>query len=931
MPETLYLIDGHALAYRTYFALTAGGGGDRWITKSGEPTAGVFGFTSVLLRLLETEKPDYLAVAFDVGKTFRDEIFPDYKGTREKMPDDLRIQIERMRQLVDVFNIPRLELKGYEADDVLGSVSIAAAEQGLGVKIITGDRDLLQLVTERIIVSLPGRRISESTDYTPEKVVEKLGIRPDQVVDYKALMGDSSDNIPGVRGVGKVTAEKLLNAYDTLDGVYQNLEELKPGQRIKLETDKDNAYLSQKLAQIVTDLKIDLDLEKAKITNFDPVAVQDLFRELEFRTLMQRLVKVMDLLGMELPAQSGEQLNLFGGKASTSTSEPVESDTNVILVDTPETLSEMVKELESAKIIAFDTETTSTDKMQADLVGIALAVKPKEGYYIPVGHDEGTQLPIEDVIEALRKSMTDPKIEKAGHNLKYDYVMLKRYGLDVEPLSFDSMIAEWLRDPGSRNLGLKNLAWVNADVEMTNIKELIGTGKKEITMAQVSIEKAAPYAVADAEVVLRLIPGLKKSLKETESEKIFNTLELPLIKIFSEMEIAGIGLDTKFLDLMSDELTLRMGEIKIKVFETVGEEFNLNSTQQLSDALFVRLGITPPEGAKKTASGHYSTAVGVLEYLRKDYPIVELVMEYRELAKLNSTYVEALPNQVNPVTKKIHTSYSQTGSVTGRIASYDPNLQNIPIRTELGRKVRNAFVASPGNNLLAIDYSQVELRVVAHMANDEAMISAFKADQDIHNTTAAAILEIPLDEVTSDNRRHAKAINFGLIYGMSPFGLTRTTDLTLAEAENFVEAYFNQFPGVKKFLDELREQAIENEFVETLLGRRRYFYGLKTQKNQLIRNRQLREAINAPIQGTAADILKIAMIDVAEALSKSTLKSKVLLQVHDELVLECPDDEVLETAKLVMDKMGAAYPLKVPLKTDAQAGINWGSLEKLEI
>ncbi len=931
MPETLYLIDGHALAYRTYFALTAGGGGDRWITKSGEPTAGVFGFTSVLLRLLETEKPDYLAVAFDVGKTFRDEIFPDYKGTREKMPDDLRIQIERMRQLVDVFNIPRLELKGFEADDVLGSVSIAAAKQGLGVKIITGDRDLLQLVTERIIVSLPGRRISESTDYTPEKVVEKLGIRPDQVVDYKALMGDSSDNIPGVRGVGKKTAEKLLNAYDTLDGVYQHLDELKPGQRTKLETDKENAYLSQKLAQIVTDLDIELDLEKAKITNFDPVIVQDLFRELEFRTLMQRLVKVMDLLGMELPTQSGEQLNLFGGTVSSPSTKTVESDTNVILVDTPESLSKMIKELESAKTIAFDTETTSTDKMQAELVGISLAVKPKDGYYIPLGHDEGKQLPIDDVISALRKSMTDPNIEKAGHNLKYDYVMLKRYGLDVEPLSFDSMIAEWLRDPGSRNLGLKNLAWVNANVEMTNIKELIGTGKKAITMAQVSIEKAAPYAVADAEVVLRLIPELKKSLTATNSEKIFNTVELPLIKIFSEMEIAGIGLDAEFLNSMSEELILRMGEIKTKVFQAVGEEFNLNSTQQLSDALFVRLGITPPEGAKKTASGHYSTAVGVLELLRKDYPMVELIMEYRELAKLNSTYVEALPAQVNPVTKKIHTSYSQTGSVTGRIASYDPNLQNIPIRTELGRKVRNAFVAGPGNKLLAIDYSQVELRVVAHMANDEAMIAAFKADQDIHNTTAAAILDIPLNKITADHRRHAKAINFGLIYGMSPFGLTRTTDLTLAEAENFVEAYFNQFPGVKIFLDKLREQATENEFVETLLGRRRYFYGLKTQRNQLIRKRQLREAINAPIQGTAADILKIAMIDVSEALKKSKLKSKVILQVHDELVLECPDTEIIETAKLVMEKMGGAYPLKVPLKTDAQAGINWGNLEKLEI
>ena len=566
MPETLYLVDGHALAYRTYFALSAGGDPTRWLTTKGEPTAGVYGFTSVLLRILEQERPDYLAVAFDVGKTFRDEIFPDYKGTREKMPDDLRPQIERIRELVDTFNIPRLEKEGFEADDVLGSVARYAEDQGLGVKIITGDRDLLQLVTERIIVSLPGRRLSESKDYLPNDVFESLEVHPNQVVDYKALMGDKSDNIPGVRGIGKITASKLLQAYGTLDGVYAHIEELKPGQQKKLETDRENAYLSQKLAQIVTDLDIPLDLEKARLDQFEPKEVQALFRELEFRTLMPRLSTVMQALGME-PADSKVQLSLFDDKTKVKTNLP-EIDTETTIVDTPQALDKLVKLLSKAKVIAFDTETTSTDKMQADLVGISLAVEPKIGYYIPVGHnsDLGTQLPIETVIEALRPPLTDKNIPKAGHNLKYDFVMLARYGLEVEPLSYDTMIAEWLRDPNSRNLGLKNLSWVRLDLQMLEIEALIGRGKKQITMAQVPIENAAPYAAADAEVVLRLLPLLQADLDANQASQLFTDLEMPLVRVLSEMEMNGIALDTNYLKHMSKELNSNMQALKIRIF-----------------------------------------------------------------------------------------------------------------------------------------------------------------------------------------------------------------------------------------------------------------------------------------------------------------------------------------------------------------------------
>jgi DNA polymerase-1 len=927
MPDTLYLIDGHALAYRTYFALTAAGTNvDRWMTSKGEPTAGIYGFASVLLRILEQERPDYLAVAFDTGKTFRDDMYPEYKATREKMPDDLRAQIERMRELVDTFNIPRLEMEGYEADDVLGSAAKAAAAQGLGVKIITGDRDLLQLVTDRIIVSLPGKKLSEAQDYTPKEVVELLGVRPDQVVDYKAMVGDKSDNIPGISGIGEKTAQTLLEQYETLEGVYEHVDELKPGQQKKFEAEKDTAFLSQKLSQIVTDLDIPLDLEKARVSNFEPEAVRELFRELEFRSLMPRLSTVMQLLGMAAEPLTGEQIAMFGAD-STAGSPGVVTDIETVIVDTPQALKALVKTLESAKVIAFDTETTSTDKMQAELVGISLAVEPGTGYYLPVGHKRGTQLPLDEVLGALRDPLTDPQIPKAGHNLKFDYVMLKRYGIDVTPLGFDTMLAEWLRDPASRNLGLKSLAWVRLDVHMTEIKELIGTGKKQITMAEVAIEDAAPYAAMDAEVVLRLMPLLADDLKRTKSEKLFNDLEMPLIKVLSQMEMDGIGLDIDFLAKMSVELENRMAELTAEIYKAVGREFNINSTQQLSEVLFVDLKLTPPDGVRKNVSGHYSTAAGVLELLEDQSPVVKDILEHRELAKLKSTYVDALPMQVNPVTKRVHTSYSQIGTVTGRLSSTDPNLQNIPIRTELGRKVRDAFVAAPGCMLLSVDYSQVELRIAAHMADDKAMLDAFRAGQDIHATTAAAVAGIPLAKVTPEQRNHAKAINFGLIYGMSAFGLTRTTDLTLAESEDFVETYFKQFPGVKTFLADLQRQAVQLEYVETLMGRRRYFPGLGSQKNYQIKQRWLREAINAPIQGTAADIMKVAMLDVAEALKTSRSKAKMLLQVHDELVLECPKDELEETARLVEDKMASAYHLKVPLKTDARAGLNWGKMK----
>jgi len=929
MPPILYLIDGHALAYRMYFALTAGGSNQRWQTSKGEPTAGTYGFARELMRIMEQEKPEYMAVAFDTGKTFRHEMYSEYKATRAKMPDDLRPQIERIREMVDIFNLPRLEMEGYEADDVLGSVAKVAAEQGLGVKIITGDRDLLQLVNERTAVYVAG---DDKTYVTDQDVVKsKFGIPPHQVVDYKAIVGDKSDNIPGVPGVGEKTALKLLEQFGTLDGIYAHLEEVEKRWRTKLEEGKESAYMSRDLAAIHSDLPVELDLEHARADRFDPAALEAFFTELEFRSLIKKVAELSGETPSSAPAtKPGGQLSLFGDEAPTLSAPQSTVDIDVQVVDTLEKLEALAAELTNAKAISFDTETTSTDEMQAELVGISLSVKEGTGYYIPVGHKKGQNLSVEQVVSVLREPLTNPKIGKVAHNAKYDYIMMARYGLAVSPLTFDTMIAEFVIDPGSRNLGLKGLAFVRLGEQMTEIEELIGKGKNQLSMAEVDVELAAAYAAADAEITLRLMPILREDLKRVGSMKLMEEIEMPLITILADMEMSGVLLDLDFFSEMSDELQNRLNEIAKQVYDSVGKEFNLNSTQQLSEVLFNRLRLEPPDRSRKTASGHYSTSAAVLENLRGKHEVVDWVLEHRELSKLKSTYLDALPNAVNPTTGRVHTSYSQTGAVTGRLSSSNPNLQNIPIRTELGRRVRNGFIAGPGNVLLSVDYSQIELRIVAHMAEDEGMLTAFRQGQDIHATTAGAIYSVPLEAVTKEMRRHAKAINFGLIYGMSAFGLTRSTELTLAESQDFVEAYFQKFPGVKRYLDGIRKIAAEQGYVETLLGRRRYFPMLKNPTNINLKNREEREAINAPIQGTAADIMKIAMLKIPEALLKAGLNGKMLLQVHDEIVLECPESELDATARIVRETMEAAYPLSIPLLTEARWGPNWGEMQVMD-
>jgi DNA polymerase I len=922
--QKFYVIDGHAVAYRQFHGLPLAS----FSTKSGEPTNATYGFARILLDLLQKEKPDFLAVSFDMGLSGRDALFGEYKGTRSKMPDELDIQMERIVQMVKAFNIPILALEGYEADDLIGSAAPQAEAQGVDMRIITGDRDLLQLLNEHVTVQLPSRTGPDEV-YDVERFIEKYGIRPDQLVDMKALMGDSSDNIPGVKGVGEKSAAKLLQEYEDLDGIYAHIDEIKGSLRQKLIDGRESAYLSLQLATIQRDVPMKLDLAACVAHDYDADVVLELFRELEFRTFADRLIK------SDTPAQG----NLFGDDAfedrvddeDFSPPPRIEGLVETIIVRDEAGLRDLMARLSQAEAITWDVEATSTDQMQAELVGLALAVDGETGYYVPLGHNSGKQLPAQQVLDAVRKPLTDPKIAKYAHNAAYDLVMMQRYDIDVTPVTFDTMIGEWLRDPTSKHLGLKNLALHELGVYMTPISDLIGTGKKQKTMSEVPIDLAAPYAAADAAVTHRLVGNLRRDLEQLELVELLETLEMPLIPVIAAMEQAGVVLDVPYLHEMSGHLSSKLVELEQEIYGLSGGygEFNINSPKQLNDVLFGKLGL-PVQGLKKTSHG-YSTDAATLEKLRLDteHPIVRIILEYRELAKLKSTYVDALPELVNPHTGRLHTSYNQTGTSTGRLSSSNPNLQNIPIRTEIGREVRRAFVAPEGRVLLSVDYSQIELRVLAHISQEQTLLDAFAQGLDIHAATAAAVNNIPLEEVTYEQRSFAKRVNFGLIYGMGPFRLARDSNLTLAEATAFIETYFKQMPNVGKYIENTKRQARQPDGLRTLFGRKRHFPTIQNPGRRVNRQMiegELRAAVNMPIQGTAADIMKRAMIDLHDALTRHNSGAKMILQVHDELMLEVPGDELQTVRNLVVNVMEAAYKLDAPLKANAEAGLNWRDL-----
>ena len=806
MPK-LVLIDGHSLAFRAFHALPPD-----MSAPTGELTNAVFGFTSMPLKVLREQQPEYVAVAFDVGRTFRHDMYDAYKGHRERTPEELHTQVERIKEVVAALNIPIFTQEGFEADDILATLARQAEAQGVDTLIVTGDRDILQVVDDHIHVLTSGRFFSDTILYTPEAVKAKYGLEPAQLVDYKALLGDKSDNIPGVKGIGEKGAADLLQRYGTLDAVYANIDQVTPSRvQTALKTGRADAELSRKLGQIITDVPAELDLEACRTRQYDRQKAVALFQELAFRALAGSLPPMENLAPATGPAaQEGGQMTLFAEEplpvathAPGAAELPAPAGPAPLLVTTASALAEVAEHLAGAAQIAFDTETTGTDPYAAELVGVALAWGQglDRSAYIPLRHSDTPGLPWETVRSALMPAFGSPGIEKIAHNASYDIGILDRYGLPVKAPLIDTMIAAWLIDPGVRGLGLKDLVWTRLKTEMTRITELIGVGKTQITMDQVPAATAATYAGADAAMTLRLAEVLLPEVQEKGLDNLLRNVEMPLVPVLVDIERTGVMIDTEFLRQMSVELTARLRKLEREIQEIAGLAFNVNSTQQLSDILFGKLGL-PTEGLKKTQSGAYSTAADVLEGLRGRHEIISLILEQRQLTKLLGTYVDALPGLVNPRTGRVHTSFNQTGAETGRLSSSNPNLQNIPIRSDVGREIRKAFIAKPGHVLFSADYSQVELRILAHISQDEYMLAAFARGEDIHASAASKIYGVPLSQVSKQQRAVAKMMNFATSYGVTAFGLAQRTGLSRAEAADFMNRYFSTYPGVKKYIEE---------------------------------------------------------------------------------------------------------------------------------
>ena len=942
MKKKILLLDGHSLAYRAFYGLPLydQSGRPRFSTKRGEFTNATYGFASMLFKVWADEKPDYIAVAFDKGRTFRDDKYADYKGTRAKMPDELAGQLDRIFQLVEAFDIPAITAESYEADDILGTLARRAAADGLEALIVTGDTDAFQLIGPHIKVFTSGRMWSDTATYDEKMIKERYGLKPIQLIDFKALKGDTSDNIPGVRGIGEKTATLLLEKYGSVENVYKHLDEIEPARaRNALEANRDMAFLSKDLVTIRTDVPVKVKWDACAVHEYNADKVLALFDELEFRTLRNRLPEGGVSASGSIGAASAKQMSMFQdeappGDAGRATQdeelktkkEPV---TRTTIVQDEAALKALLADLKRAKIISFDTETTSTDPLRATLVGISLAVREGEGYYIPVGHAEGKQLPVERVARSLKPLFEDKDRPKVAHNAKYDMAVLHQAGIEVRGLTYDSMLGAFLIDPGGQ-LGLKKLAASELHVEMTEITELLGTGKKQITMAQVPIASAAPYAAADVDMTLRLMKKQEPRLKELGLRRLLDEIDMPLVPVLLDMELAGVLIDADFLGEMSQRFEKRLNEIQTEVYAAVGMDFNLNSPAQLADVLFGKLQLKAP-GGRKTPTGRISVAADVLDSMRGQHEVIDLILEHRQLSKLKGTYLDALPKLINPDTGRVHTSFNQVGAVTGRVASQDPNLQNIPIRTELGREVRRAFIVDEGHVMIAADYSQVELRIAAHISQDPGLRAAFASGQDIHRATAAKVLGLAPEDVTSDQRSFAKRVNFGLLYGMGTRSLAEQAGIPMKEAQQFVDAYFAGFPHIRDYIEETKRKAREDGYVETLAGRRRYFPILQTQtrdaRTNIMQRAAEREAINHPIQGTAADIIKLAMIQIHAALKKKRFKTRMLLQVHDELVLEAPAEEAQAVVALVKELMEGAYRLDPPLKVEVGTGMNWDEVK----
>jgi len=907
------LVDGSSYLYRAFHALPP-------LTNSkGKPTGAVKGVINMMRRLQKDYPESTHVVVFDAkGKTFRDEMYGEYKANRPPMPDDLRLQIEPIHNIIRAMGMPMLVIEGVEADDVIGTLALQATAAEQPVVISTGDKDIAQMVNEHIVME----NTMTNTVMDREGVLEKFGIPPELIIDYLALLGDKSDNIPGVPGVGEKTALGLLQGIGGLDDIYARLDEVAGlafrGAKTmapKLEEHKELAYLSYRLATIKTDVEMDLTIGELQNGAADNTALLALFKDMEFKTWIAELEDG----GPDVPVASTDSDQPQQPGAAPQA--PVEKDYQTVL--TQNELNQWLSKIAKAELVAVDTETTSLDYMKAELVGVSVAVEPGQAAYIPFGHDylgAPEQLDKDSILEQLKPLLEDPSIKKVGQNLKYDMSVLAQHGIRLQGIAFDTMLESYVFDSVATRHDMDSLAEKYLEETCISFSDVAGKGAAQLTFNQVALEQAGPYAAEDADITLRLHQCLwPKVQAQPTLEAVFNDLELPLLPVLSKIERTGALVDDTLLFQQSQELAERLAELETQAWDLAGQQFNLASPKQLGEILFEKLEIPV---LKKTAKGAPSTKEEVLQELALDYPLPKVLLEHRGLAKLKSTYTDKLPTMINPVSKRIHTSYHQAGTATGRLSSSDPNLQNIPVRTPEGRRVRQAFIPATGCKMVAADYSQIELRIMAHLSEDPSLLKAFAEGQDIHRATAAEVFAVATGEVTADMRRSAKAINFGLIYGMSAFGLARQLNIGRKQAAEYIELYFERYPGVQSYMNNIRHSAAELGYVETFFGRRLYLPEISS-RNGMRRQAAERTAINAPMQGTAADIIKLAMIHVDDWLTSAELQSRMIMQVHDELVLEVPESELEIVSQGLIEKMEHAVELLVPLVVDVGVGNNW--------
>ena len=890
----LLLFDGNALVHRAFHALPP-------LTqpKTGELVNAVYGFASTLLKVFANFKPTHWAVAFDrPAPTFRHEMFEEYKAQRPSTPEELKGQIRKVHQLVEAFRIPFFEIDGFEADDVLGTLSKQADEQGIETVIVTGDNDMLQAVLPRVKTLAPRRSFTDTVLYDEQAVEQKYGIKPEQLPDFKALVGDVSDNIPGLPGIGEKTATKLLQQWGSLQGIYDHLDGITPDKlQSTLRQYHTQAFRNKELSTIVKDVPIKLDLKTCQVSHYDRNEVVKLFRELEFTKLLSRLPQI------QIESQPSSSIKCH-------------------IVNTQEALQQLMGELETTQGIAIEVETTGEKAIIVDLVGIAMSPSRGKAFYIPLGHrglNQPPQLLLTQVTARLRPVLENASIAKIAYNGKHVMAVLLGCGVKLESLHFDPMLAAYLL--GEKSLGLKALVFNRLGTEITAPPELTGSEKKRSSVSLMDVNRGVDYFCSSVDVVWNLKDNLEAELRKQGLWQLFTEIEMALVRVLVAMESHGILLDIKLLREMSQEQGQELLRLEKAIYSSVGHQFNINSPQQLGKILFGELKL--PQ-SRRTKTG-YSTEASVMEALKGINPIIELILRYRQLSKLKSTYIDALPALINRKTGRLHTSFNQTGTATGRLSSSEPNLQNIPIRGEAGSKIRKAIIAPAGAYLLSADYSQIDLRVLAHLSQDSGLIAAFAQDEDIHATTASKIFAIPVSEVTYEMRRNAKTVNFGVIYGMSDYGLEQATNLSREEASQFIALYFEKYPKVKEYLEATKERARKLGYVQTMLGRRRFLPEINS-SNRMVRESAERMAINAPVQGSSADIIKVAMINIHREMEKRNLKSKMLLQIHDELLFEVPEEEVGEMKSLVGELMPRAVELCVPVKIDIKLGRNWGEM-----